>query len=147
MCAQRTIKITLMAWSLFVQTNFYLNIDLEAMGSILPSTITCLKFDEDVLQFLTSFPGFTAPELNAHMHFVTSLTVKFFFTSLQPLNKIRRNFSRIKYSTSMKFLFFEPILRQRRPPRLLIGRDIFDFSTAKQNLTKVDRKQVLKIPC
>ena len=46
---------------------------------------------------------------------------------------------------STKFVFFELIGKTRWPPLLLIGWDIFDFSseTAERNSTKLDRKQDL----
>ena len=45
--------------------------------------------------------------------------------------------------SSIKFMFFGPIRKTRRPHRPLIGSDIFDFSseTAVRNSTKLDRKQ------
>ena len=44
-------------------------------------------------------------------------------------------------------MFFGPIVKTRWPPWPLIGWDIFDFSseTAKQNSTKLDRKQDLNV--
>ena len=46
-----------------------------------------------------------------------------------------------------RFWFFRPIGKTRWPPWLLIGWDIFDFSseTAERNSTKLDRKQDLNV--
>ena len=72
-----------------------------------------------------------------------------FSTSLlKPLNRIQRNLTGSKISTSFtKFVFFGPIRKTRWPPWPLIGWDIFDFSskTVERNLTKLDRKQDLKV--
>ena len=48
---------------------------------------------------------------------------------------------------STKFVFFGPIGKPRWLPWLLIGRDIFDFSseTAEPNWKKLDRKQDLNV--
>ena len=74
--------------------------------------------------------------------------VETFSTSpLKPLNRIQRNLTGSKIATtSTKFVFFGPIEKTRWPPRPLIGRDIFDFSseTAERNWLKFDRKQDLK---
>ena len=74
---------------------------------------------------------------------------KTFSTSpLKPLNRIQRNLTGSKISTSAtKFVFFGPIRKTRWPSWPLIGWDIFDFSseTAEQNSTKLDRKQDLKV--
>ena len=71
-----------------------------------------------------------------------------FLTSpLKPLNGIQRNLTGSKISRpSTKFVFFGPIGKTRWPPWLLIGWDIFDFSseTTERNSTKLDRKQDLK---
>ena len=72
-----------------------------------------------------------------------------FLTSpLKPLNRIQRNLTGSKISTSStKFVFFGQIGKSRWPSWHLIGRDIFDFSSeiAKRNSTKLDRKQDLKV--
>ena len=65
---------------------------------------------------------------------------------LKPLNGIQRNLTVSKISmSSTKFVFFGPVGKTRWPSWPLIGWDIFDFSseTAKQNSTKLDRKQAL----
>ena len=67
---------------------------------------------------------------------------------LKPLNGIQCNLSGSKISTtSTKFVFFGPIGKTRWPPWTLIGWEIFDFSsiTAKQNSTKLVRKQDLNV--
>ena len=67
---------------------------------------------------------------------------------LKPLNRIQRNLTRSKISTSStKFVFFGPIGKTRWPPWPLIGWDIFDFSSeiAERNSTKLDRKQDLNV--
>ena len=71
-----------------------------------------------------------------------------FSTSLKPLNRIQRNLTGSKISTSStKFVFFGPIGKTRWPPWPLIGWDIFDFSseTNERNSTKLDRKQDLNV--
>ena len=67
---------------------------------------------------------------------------------LKPLNRIQRNLTGSKNSTSStKSVFFGPIRKTRWLPWPLIGWDIFDFSseTAVRNSTKFDRKQDLNI--
>ena len=61
---------------------------------------------------------------------------------LKQLNGIQRNWTGSKILTfSIKFVFFGPIRKTRWPPRPLIDRDIFDFSseTSERNSTKLDR--------
>ena len=65
---------------------------------------------------------------------------------LKPLNGIQRNLTGSKISMiSTKFVFFGLIGKTRWPPWLLIGWDIFDFSseTTEWNSTKLDREQDL----
>ena len=58
------------------------------------------------------------------------LAETFSTSSLKPLNGIQRNLTGSKISTSStKFVFFEPIGKRRWPLWLLIGWDIFDFSS------------------
>ena len=76
------------------------------------------------------------------------LAETFSTSSLKPMNRIQRNLTGSKISTSStKFLFFGPVEKKRWPPWPLIGWDIFDLSseTAERNLTKLDRKQDLKV--
>ena len=76
------------------------------------------------------------------------LAETFSTSPLKPLNRIQRNLTGSKISTSStKFVFFGPIRKTRWPPWPLIGWDIFDFSseTAEQNLTKLYRKQDLNV--
>ena len=76
------------------------------------------------------------------------LAETFLTSPLKPLNGIQRNLTGSKISTSStKFVFFGPIRKTRWPPWLLIGWDIFDFSseTAEWNSTKLDRKQDLDV--
>ena len=76
------------------------------------------------------------------------LTETFSTSPLKPLNRIQRNLTGIKISTSStKFVFFGPIGKTRWPPWPLIGWDIFDFSSevAEQNSTKLDRNQDLNV--
>ena len=72
------------------------------------------------------------------------LAETFSTSPLKPLNRIQRNLTGSKITTSStKFVFFGPIGKTRWPPLSLIGWDIFDFSseTAERNSTKLDRKQ------
>ena len=67
---------------------------------------------------------------------------------LKPLNRIQRNLTGSKISTSStKFVFLGPIGKTRWLPWALIGWDFFDFSseTAERNSTKIDRKQDLNV--
>ena len=76
------------------------------------------------------------------------LAETFSTSPLKPLNRIQRNLTGSKISTSStKFVFFGLIGKTRWPPLPLIGWDIFDFSaeTAEQNSTKLDRKQDLNV--
>ena len=76
------------------------------------------------------------------------LAETFSTSPLKPLNRIERNLTGSKISTSStKFVFLGPIGKTRWPPWSLIGWDIFDFSseTAKRNSTKLDRKQDLNV--
>ena len=76
------------------------------------------------------------------------LAETFSTSSLKPLNRIQRNLTGSKISTSStKFVFFGPIGKTRWPPWPLIGCDIFDFSseTVERNLTKLDRKHNLNV--
>ena len=72
------------------------------------------------------------------------LAETFSTSPLKPLNGIQRNFIGNQISTSSTtFVFFVPIEKRRWPPWLLIGWDIFDFSseTAEWISTQLDRKQ------
>ena len=74
------------------------------------------------------------------------LAETFSTSPLKPLNRIQQNLTGSKISKpSTKFVFFGQIGKTRRPPRPLIGWDIFDFSseTAERNSTNLDRKQGL----
>ena len=76
------------------------------------------------------------------------LAETFSTSPLKPLNRIQRNLTGSKISTSYtKCVFFGPIGKTRWPPWPLIGWGIFDFSseTAERNSTKLDRKQDLNI--
>ena len=76
------------------------------------------------------------------------LAETFSTSPLKPLNWIQWNLTGSKISlSSSTFVIFSPIIKIRWPPWLLIGRDIFDFSseTAERNSTKLDRKQDLNI--
>ena len=77
-----------------------------------------------------------------------SLTLTFLTSPLKPLNRIQRNLTGSKISTSStKFVFFGPIGKTRWPPWPLIGWDIFDFfsKTTEGNSMKLDRKQDLNV--
>ena len=74
------------------------------------------------------------------------LAETFSTSPLKPLKGIQRNLTGSKISTpSTKFVFLGLIRKTRWPPWLLIGPDIFDFSseTAEWNSKKLDRKQDL----
>ena len=76
------------------------------------------------------------------------LAETFSTSPLKPLNRIQQNLTGSKFSmSSTKFVFFGPIWKTRWPPWPLIDRGIFDFSseTAKQNSTKLERKQILNV--
>ena len=76
------------------------------------------------------------------------LVEAFSVSSLQPLNRMQRNWTGSKISTSYtKFVFFRPIGNQRWPSWSLIGWYILDFSSAttERNATILDRKQGLKV--
>ena len=78
------------------------------------------------------------------------LAETFSTSPLKPLNGIQWNLTGSKISTSStRFLvfFFWPIGKTKWPPWILIGWDIFDFSsvTAERNSTKLDRKQDLSV--
>ena len=104
---------------------------------------------------------FSAPEPKAQVHYCDhtlsvvrlsvvrpSLTFTFLTSPLKPLNRIQRNLTGSKISTSStKFVFFGLIGKTRWPPRALIGWDTFDFfsKTAERNSTKLDRKQDLNV--
>ena len=77
-----------------------------------------------------------------------SLTFTFLTSPLKPLNRIQRNLTGSKISTSStKFVFFGPIGKTKWPPRAPIGWDTFDFfsKTTEGNSTKLDRKQDLNV--
>ena len=77
------------------------------------------------------------------------LAETFSTSPLKPQNGIQRNLIGSKISRSyIKFMFFGPIGKTRWPPRPLIGWYIFDFSseTDERNLTKLNRKQDIKVP-
>ena len=79
---------------------------------------------------------------------VRPLTFTFSTSSLKPQNGIQRNLTGCKISTSStKFVFFGLIGKKKWLPKPLIGWDIFNFfsETNKQNSTKLDRKQDLKV--
>ena len=72
------------------------------------------------------------------------LAETFSTSSLKPLNRIRRNLTGIKISTSFtKSVFFGLIGKKRWPSWPMIGWDIFDFSSesTERNSTKLGRKQ------
>ena len=78
------------------------------------------------------------------------LAETFSTSPLKALNRIQRNLTGSKISTSStKFVFFRLIGKKRWRPWPLIGWDIFDFSseTAERNSTKLDRKHVLYQVC
>ena len=107
----------------------------------------------DVLRTLCRV--FSAPEPKAQVHYcdhalsVVSCLFFIFLTSPpKALNRIQRNLTGSKISTSStRYVFFGPIGKTRWLPWPLIGWDIFNFSseTAKQNSTKLDRKQDLNV--
>ena len=75
------------------------------------------------------------------------LAETFSTSPLKPLNRIQRNLTGSKISTSSTmFVFFGPIRKTRWPPWPLIGWDIFDFSSETiQRSTKLHRKQDLNV--
>ena len=76
------------------------------------------------------------------------LAETFLTSPLKPLNRIQRNLTGSKISTSStKFVLFGSIGRTRWPPWPLIGWDIFNFSSEapEWNSTKLDRKQDLNV--
>ena len=76
------------------------------------------------------------------------LAETFSTSPLKPLNRIQRNLTGSKISTSStKFVFFGVIGKTRWLPWPLIGWNIFDFfsETAEWNSTKLDRKQDLNV--
>ena len=75
------------------------------------------------------------------------LAETFSTSSMKPLNRIQKNLTGSKISTSStKFVFFGPIGKTRWLPWPLIGWEIFDFSeTAERNSMKLDRKQDLNV--
>ena len=76
------------------------------------------------------------------------LAETFSTSPLKPLSRIQRNLTWSKISmSSTKFVFFGRIGETRWPSWLLIGWDIFDFSseTTEWNSTKLDRKQDLNV--
>ena len=76
------------------------------------------------------------------------LAETFSTSPLKPLNKIQRNLSGSKISTSStKFVFLGLIRKTIWPPWPLIGWVFFDFSseTAEQNSMKLYRKQDLNV--
>ena len=69
-------------------------------------------------------------------------------SSLKPLNGIQQNLTGSKISmSSTKSVFFGPVGNSWWPPWLVIGCDIFDFSSeiTERNSKKLDRKQDLKV--
>ena len=76
------------------------------------------------------------------------LAEAFSTSPLKLLNRIQRNLTGSKISTSStKFVFFGAIRKTRWLPWPLIGWDIFNFSseTAEWNSTKLDRKEDLYV--
>ena len=76
------------------------------------------------------------------------LAETFSTSPLKPLNRIQRNLTGSKISTSStKLVFYRPFGKTRWPPWPLIGWDISVFSseTVERNLTKLDRKQDLNV--
>ena len=88
-------------------------------------------------------PSFVCPS------FRPSLTFHIFdFSSETTINRIQRNLTGSKNSTSStKFVFFGPIRKTRWPPWPLIGWDIINFfsETAERNSTKLNRMQDLNV--
>ena len=128
------------------------------------SSRCCLDFSVGVWAFVIGESDiflFSAPEPKAQVHYCDhtlsvvrpsvvrpSLTFTFLTSPLKPLNRIQRNLTGSKISTSStKFVFFGPIGKTRWPPWPLIGRDTFDFfsRTTQGNSTKLDRKQDLNL--
>ena len=73
------------------------------------------------------------------------LAETFSTSPLKPLNGIQRNLTGNRiWTSSTKFVFFEPIRKTRWLPWPLIGWDIFDFSS-ERNSTKLDKKQDLNV--
>ena len=73
------------------------------------------------------------------------LAETFSTSPLKPLNRIQRNFTGNKISTSStKFVFFGPIGKTRWPPWSLNGWDIFNFSseTAERNSTNLTGSKI-----
>ena len=76
------------------------------------------------------------------------LAETFSTSPLKPLNGIKRNLTGSKFiASSTKFVFFGPIRKTRWRLWLLIGWDIFHFSseTAERNSKKLDKKQDLNV--
>ena len=63
-----------------------------------------------------------------------------FSTSLKRLNRIQRNLTESKISTSTKFVFFGSIRKTRWPPWPLIGWDIIDFFSETANVIQQNLK-------
>ena len=76
---------------------------------------------------------------------LSSLTFHIFDFSSKTAERNQPNLTGSKISTSSTtFVFFGPIGKTRRPPRPLIGWDIFDFSSGR-NSTELGRKQDLNV--